>query len=924
MLATRGVSAAEPYLTRYLPAARPGRASCPRSRSLAIATQDLLSAVIVLCHAAAAAGLRRPGGPGHPGPCRRAVAGDGLPVGALPRRGPRPAHPGGPPPGAGPVGHGSARSPTATASRRCGTLRIAFVSSAVLELVATLSVALVAVTVGVRLAAGTLDLHTALVVLLLAPEAYWPLRRVGRRVPRRRRGSGHLRGGRRAPRGRRRTPDPAARDAGGRRPLEIRGPDGPPPGSDRAGASSGSPPAIPATGRHRASPARRAAGSRPCCSRLAGLLAPTAGGSPSVAPPSAAPPGSTQVAWLPQRPHFVAGTVADNLRLGLPEPPTRRCGRRCAGWRSRSGSRLLPGGLTAPVGEDGTTLSAGERARLALARVVLADRPWVLLDEPTAHLDELTEQVIADTLVELGRHAAVVVVAHRPALVDARRPRRRPPGATAGPDPRHRRAPSTRPAAPARAAPTPARRAASATSVGRRLGDAGAPVHAARRARLGVRGRAHRDGGLADRAGLHPAGGAHHAGRHRRRSGPSASRGPCCATPSGCGPTTPRCGCWPSAGSQVYDALVPLTPARLGRRRGDLLASVVDDVDSVVDRAAPGPHAGAAASRWSPCARARSPPSLLPVAGAVIAAGCLRRRWRRVRPRPGGRPRSERARGPGPRGARPPRSWRPCRSPTELRHVAGRRPGRRSRGGRSVTCWAAPPGAPLAGSRPARAVVLVSAGVAMVVVASVAGAAVCPRRPVRARRWPCWSCCRSPWPTSHCRWPTPARCPHGPRPRPSGCTACERTPPPCATPSRWPLPADHDLGLDAVRGRWQDDQALTAPVYLSMAPGERVGLVGPSGSGKSTLAALLVRFLDPVEGTVRLGGHSTRALALDDVRRVDRSGRRRPARLRHDVGRERASGPPRRHRRGGRPGPAAGPARALAGLAPRRVGDLAR
>ena len=59
------------------------------------------------------------------------------------------------------------------------TLRLAFASSAVLELVATLSVALVAVTVGVRLASGSLDLHTALVVLLLAPEAYWPLRRVG-------------------------------------------------------------------------------------------------------------------------------------------------------------------------------------------------------------------------------------------------------------------------------------------------------------------------------------------------------------------------------------------------------------------------------------------------------------------------------------------------------------------------------------------------------------------------------------------------------------------------------------------------------------------------------------------------------------------------------------------------------------------------
>ncbi len=59
------------------------------------------------------------------------------------------------------------------------TLRIAFASSAVLELIATISVALVAVTVGLRLAAGHLDFQTAMIVLLLAPEAYWPLRRVG-------------------------------------------------------------------------------------------------------------------------------------------------------------------------------------------------------------------------------------------------------------------------------------------------------------------------------------------------------------------------------------------------------------------------------------------------------------------------------------------------------------------------------------------------------------------------------------------------------------------------------------------------------------------------------------------------------------------------------------------------------------------------
>ncbi len=103
-------------------------------------------------------------------------------------------------------------------------------------------------------------------------------------------------------------------------------------------------------------------------------------------------------------------------------------GARCAWSRSRSVSAALPHGLDSPLGEDGATLSAGERARLALARIVVADRPWMLLDEPTAHLDELTEKVITDTLVELGRRGAVVVVAHRPALVAAADHRLEPDG----------------------------------------------------------------------------------------------------------------------------------------------------------------------------------------------------------------------------------------------------------------------------------------------------------------------------------------------------------------------------------------------------------------------------------------------------------------------------------------------------------------
>jgi ATP-binding cassette subfamily C protein CydCD len=73
--------------------------------------------------------------------------------------------------------------------------------------------------------------------------------------------------------------------------------------------------------------------------------------------------------------------------------------------------------------------------------------------------------------------------------------------------------------------------------------------------------------------------------------------------------------------------------------------------------------------------------------------------------------------------------------------------------------------------------------------------------------------------------------------------------------------------LLAARARWAPDAPLTAPATLDLAPGERVALIGASGSGKSTVAALLLRFLDPTQGSVSIGGASARTLGLDDVRR---------------------------------------------------------
>jgi ATP-binding cassette subfamily C protein CydCD len=177
LLVTRGVAAIDPYLTRYLPALLLAVVLPPLVLA-AIATQDLLAAGIVVVTLplvplfAVLVGMATRDRANRQWAALSALAGHFVDVmKGLPTL----------------VVHGRAGAQSTTIRRvtdqhrrtTLATLRLAFASSAVLELVATLSVALVAVVVGLRLAGGSLDLRTALVVLLLAPEAYWPLRRVG-------------------------------------------------------------------------------------------------------------------------------------------------------------------------------------------------------------------------------------------------------------------------------------------------------------------------------------------------------------------------------------------------------------------------------------------------------------------------------------------------------------------------------------------------------------------------------------------------------------------------------------------------------------------------------------------------------------------------------------------------------------------------
>ena len=101
-----------------------------------------------------------------------------------------------------------------------------------------------------------------------------------------------------------------------------------------------------------------------------------------------------RVAWLPQRPWLAAGTVRDNLLLGAPDATDAALWQALAEVGMAEVVAAHPGGLDRVLGEDGAGLSAGQRARLALARVLVAERPVVLLDEPSAHLDEATEQAV--------------------------------------------------------------------------------------------------------------------------------------------------------------------------------------------------------------------------------------------------------------------------------------------------------------------------------------------------------------------------------------------------------------------------------------------------------------------------------------------------------------------------------------------------
>ncbi|MFG2121692.1 thiol reductant ABC exporter subunit CydD [Streptomyces sp. NPDC048710] len=764
-----------------------------------------------------------------------------------------------------------------------GTLRIAFLSSFALELLATLSVALVAVTIGMRLVHGDMDLYIGLVILVLAPEAYLPLRQVGAQYHAAAEGLAAaeeifavLE-----------TPAPVAGTAAvPEGPLAFDGVTVRYPGRSADAVSEVSFSVEP--GETVALVGPSGAGKSTLLNVLMGFVRPVEGrvrvGGAELADVDLAE-WRSRIAWVPQRPHLYAGTIAENVRLARPDADDTAVRRALRDAGALEFVDALPEGADTVLGEDGAGLSAGQRQRLALARTFLADRPVLLLDEPTAALDGATEADVVAAVRRLAAGRTVLLVVHRPALLEvadrvvclegseslAQRSGGRPPGGLRPLDPRpgppairlghSASGPKERPAARTRSALARVRGLA-----GPRRGRLLLALLLGSLALGSAVGLMATSGWLISRASQQPpvlylmvavtATRAFGIGRavfrytERLVSHDAVLR------------------MLADTRVAVYRRLERLAPAGLRTaRRGDLLTRLVADVDALQDYwlrwllpagvAVAVSTASVAFTAW-----------LLPEAGAALAAGLLaagvgvplvtaaaaRRAERRLAPARGelatrvtdlltGTAELTVA------GALPARTDAARQADGTLTRIASRSAAVTALGDglTALLCGLTVTAGALLGVQAVAAGRL--GGVAMAVVVltplaafeAVLGLPLAVRYRQRVRR-------SAERVFEVLDAPEPVHEPERPRQAPAS-----------------PFPVVLS-GLGA-RHTGQHRDAL-AGLDLTLEQGRRIAVVGPSGSGKTTLAQVLLRFLDPQAGSYTLAGVDAYALADDDVRRL--------------------------------------------------------
>jgi ATP-binding cassette, subfamily C, bacterial CydD len=299
-------------------------------------------------------------------------------------------------------------------------LRVAFLSALVLELAAAIATALVAVEVGLRLLAGHIGYETALLVLLLTPEAYLPLRAIGAQFHASAEGTAAADqvmdilsipepAASAPPRGTaRRTQVDLSTQSVVLADVSLRYP-------DRDAPSLADLSIVINPGAHVAITGPSGAGKSSVLGLLLRFADPT-GGTITVGLKDVQeiplPAWRRQIAWVPQRPYLFAGTVAANIALGDPDATPDAIARAARLAGAEAFISALPRGFDTALGERALTLSAGQRQRIALARAFLRDAPLVLLDEPTAHLDAATATEIMVTIETLMADRTVLLVSH--------------------------------------------------------------------------------------------------------------------------------------------------------------------------------------------------------------------------------------------------------------------------------------------------------------------------------------------------------------------------------------------------------------------------------------------------------------------------------------------------------------------------------
>ncbi len=295
-----------------------------------------------------------------------------------------------------------------------GVLRIAFLSALALELLSTLSIALIAVEIGLRLLYGKMAYQQALFILILAPEFYLPLRRLG----------AHFHAGLDAL---------AAADH-----MEQILMEQPPAQTGSKHKPSGQPMIrfenvafqYPGTsyyaldgislclepGQKTALVGPNGAGKSTLAALLLRFIEPLHGeihiGEHTlrhIDPES----WRAQLAWVPQQPFLFHGSVAENIRLADPSADSERMVQAAKQAHLHETITNLPQGYDTLIGERGVRLSGGQAQRLALARAFIKEAPLLILDEPTSGLDRESEEALARAGARLMMHKTVLTIAHR-------------------------------------------------------------------------------------------------------------------------------------------------------------------------------------------------------------------------------------------------------------------------------------------------------------------------------------------------------------------------------------------------------------------------------------------------------------------------------------------------------------------------------